>query len=331
MRVSVVVPTYRRSMLLDRCLAALAAQDFDASSARTEPRPPKESFEIIVADDAASENTRLQVAGWADRFPVPLRYIAVTTTCGPAAARNAGWRSARGEIIAFTDDDCVPDPGWLTAGVAAFSAGVDAVTGRMVVPLPEDPTDYQRNEAGLEGSRFVTFNCFVRRAALEAIGGFDERFTSAWREDSDLHFNLLQTGRRIVLAPQAIVVHPVRPAPWGISLRQQRKSLFDALLYKKHPRLYRDEIRPGPPWDDYATVASIAAAIVGTASGSLPLAVAGAGSWLLLTGRLCARRLRQTSHAPGHVAEMIVTSALIPPLSVFWRLYGALKFRVLFL
>ena len=320
MRVSVVVPTYRRSQLLDRCLAALAAQDLDVSS-----------FEVIVADDAASEATRCQVEGWAGRCPVPLRYISVTTTRGPAGARNAGWRSARGEIIAFTDDDCIPDRGWLTAGVAAFAADVDAVTGRVVVPVPDEPTDYERNEAGLEGARFVTANCFVRRAALEAVDGFDERFTAAWREDSDLHFNLLEAGRRIIMAPQAIAVHPVRPAPWGVSLRQQRKSLFDALLYKKHPRLYRGEIRPGPPWDYYANLASIATAIVGAASGSLALATAGVGSWLLLTGRFCAQRLRRTSRAPRHVAEMVVTSALIPPLSVFWRLYGALRFRVLFL
>jgi glycosyltransferase involved in cell wall biosynthesis len=320
MRVSVVVPTYRRPALLDRCLAALAAQDLDVSA-----------FEIIIADDAADEATRRQVEGWAGRCPVLVRYIAVTATRGPAGARNAGWRSARGEIIAFTDDDCVPDPGWLRAGAAAFSAGVDAVTGRVVVPLPEDPTDYQRNEAGLEGARFVTANCFVRRAALEAIGGFDERFTAAWREDSDLHFNLRRAGRRIASAPGALVVHPVRPAPWGISLRQQRKSLFDALLYKKHPQLYRGEIRAGPPWDYYATLVSIGAATVGAASGSLSLAVAGAGSWLILTGRFCAGRLRWTSRAPGHVTEMIVTSALIPPLSIFWRLYGALRFRVLFL
>lgn len=322
MRISVVVPTYRRPDLLDRCLSALVAQDFDAPS-----------FEVIVADDAASDETERQVQSWADRMAAPVRYVPVTATRGPAGARNAGWRSARGEIIAFTDDDTIPDPGWLTAGLSAFATDpeIDAATGRVLVPLPEHPTDYQRNEAGLEGAQFVTANCFVRRAALEAIGGFDERFTAAWREDSDLHFNLLRTGRRIVAAPGAVVVHPVRPAPWGISLRQQQKSLFDALLYKKHPQLYRIRIRASPPWNYYGAVAAMAATVAGAAAGSLLLAAAGGGAWLLLTGRFCAGRLRQTSRAPRHVAEMIVTSALIPPLSVFWRLYGALRFRVLYL
>lgn len=320
MHVSVVVPTYRRPELLDRCLAALVAQDLDASR-----------YEVIVADDAASEATLRQVEGRAPRSRAPLRYIPVTATRGPAGARNAGWRAAEGEIVAFTDDDCVPDPGWLAAGIAGFADGVDAVTGRVVVPLGADPTDYQRNEAGLEGAEFVTANCFVRREALAAIGGFDERFTAAWREDSDLHFNLLVAGRRIAAAPTAVVVHPVRPAPWGISLKQQRKSMFDALLYKKHPRLYRGRIRRDPPWDYYAALAALGAAGAGAAAGSFPVAAAGVGSWLWLTGRFCWRRLSRTSRAPRHVAEMIVTSALIPPLSVFWRLYGALRFRVLYL
>lgn len=322
MRVSVVVPTYRRPDLLDRCLSALAAQGLDGAA-----------YEIIVADDAASDATRGQVEAWAARGPAAVRYVAVTATQGPAGARNAGWRSARGEVVAFTDDDTIPGPGWLRAGLAAFAADpdVDAATGRVVVPLPEDPTDYQRNEAGLEGAEFVTANCFVRRAVLEFLGGFDERFTAAWREDSDLHFKLLADGRRIVAAPAAVVVHPVRPAPWGISLRQQRKSRFDALLYKKHPHLYRSRIRAGPPWEYYASVGAIAAAVAGAAARQPPLAAAGVGAWLVLTARFCARRLRRTSRAPRHVAEMLVTSALIPPLSIFWRLYGALRFRVLFL
>src|SRR4051794_27686313 len=98
-RVSVVVPTCRRPDLLDRCLAALVAMDFDPSS-----------FEILVVDDAASQATRDQVGQAAARARPTIRYFANTGNHGPAAARNVGWRAARGEIIAFTDDDCIPDP-----------------------------------------------------------------------------------------------------------------------------------------------------------------------------------------------------------------------------
>src|SRR5205814_91015 len=78
---------------------------------------------VIVADDAACDETRRQVARWAARTcPAPaVRYVPVAGCAhGPAAARNRGWRAAAGEIVAFTDDDCVPAPGWLRAGLEAF-------------------------------------------------------------------------------------------------------------------------------------------------------------------------------------------------------------------
>lgn len=320
MRASIVVPTYQRPALLGRCLEALALQDFEPSE-----------YEILIADDAASIETRRQVEAFGTTTPVRVRYLPVTGMHGPAASRNVGWRQALGEIVAFTDDDCVPDLRWLAEGLAAFRPGVAAVSGRVVVPLPDAPTDYERNEAGLESAEFVTANGFVRRDSLEAVGGFDERFRAAWREDSDLQFALLRRGDRIVKAPSALVVHPVRPAPWGVSLKQQRKSLFNALLFKKYPDLYRQRIRFSPPWDYYAIVALLVAAIVAGTMGSTIPAIASLVAWGLLTTRFCVRRLRRTSRAPGHIAEMLVTSALIPPLSVFWRLYGAWKFRVLFL
>ncbi len=318
--VSVVVPTYRRPDLLHRCLSALVAQEFEPAA-----------YEIIVADDAASDEMRRSVEKWSELARPGLRYVSVTGSHGPAAARNAGWRAARGEVIAFTDDDCVPDPGWLKAGAAAFTAGVAAATGRLRMPVPEPPTDYERNEAGLGTAEFITANCFCRRSVLEAVGGFDERFGMAWREDSDLHFTLLERGHWIARAPEALVVHPLRPGWWGISLRQQRKALYNALLYKKHPLLYRQRIQRWPPWHYYASAAAVGGAVSALLAGA-PALAAGAGAvWSVLVARFCARRLWGTSHAARHVAEMVVTSALIPLLSIYWRLRGAVRFRVLFL
>jgi hypothetical protein len=200
-----------------------------------------------------------------------------------------------------------------------------------VVPLPSSPTDYELNAAGLELAEFVTANCFVRREALARIGGFDERFTAAWREDSDLQFTLLEQGADIATAPEAVVLHPVRPAPWGVCLGQQAKSFFEALLYKKHPRLYRDRIRPAFPWDYYVIALSLGFAILALAAGAAEIASIAAAVWAWFTARFCALRLRGTSRAPRHIAEMIVTSLVIPLFAIYWRLYGAAKHRVLFL
>jgi glycosyltransferase involved in cell wall biosynthesis len=319
-RVSVVVPTYRRPELLDRCLAALCGQDFEPAA-----------YEVLVCDDADSPQARAQVEARAAACPLPaIRYVPVRGNHGPAAARNAGCGAASGAIIAFTDDDCVPDRGWLSAAESAFAGGAAALWGAVRVPLPDRPTDYERNEAGLQHAGFVTANCFCRRDVLKQIGGFDERFTMAWREDSDLYFTLLEHGYPVAHAPAAVVVHPVRPARWAVCLGQQKKSQFNALLYKKHPDLYRRLVQPAPPLHYYATAAALLAAPGAAAAGMTWVAAAAALIWLLLTARFCSRRLCGTSHDPRHVAEMLVTSALVPLLSIHWRLRGAVRFRVPF-
>ena len=283
-RVSVVVPTCGRPALLARCLDALERQTL-----------PRAEYEVIVIEDQRRD--------------------------GPASARNRGWRKARAPIVAFTDDDCVPAPDWLEGALAAFDEGADVVCGRIVMPAPARPTDYERDAQGLERSEFVTANCLCRRSWLERVDGFDEAFKLAWREDSDLHFRLLRHGARIVREPRAVVVHPVRPASWGVSVSQQRKVMFDALLFKKHPRLYRERIRAQARWDYYAIVASLLAA---------PLFPPVLAVWAALTARFAWQRLRGTSRTPSHVLEMVLTSMAIPPLAVFWRALGALKYRVAF-
>ncbi len=327
-RVSVVVPTFRRPDLLQCCLSALTLQNIDPAD-----------FEILIIDDAACDDTMRQVECWIERAREcghTIRYLQVVGSHGPAAARNLGWRAANGEIIAFTDDDCLPIPGWLRAGLAAFHDGVIGVSGKIIVPLEHTPTDYERNAALLAKAEFVTANCFYRRDALSMVGGFDERFTNAWREDSDLVFKLmkrvaLDSTPSLVYAPNAVVVHPVRPARWGVSLKQQRKSMFNALLYKKHPALYRQKIQASPPWHYYYILAALLIAVVSAIAGYWLFALGALSIWILMTARFCLLRLENTSHTLSHISEMIVTSIMIPPLAILWRIVGAIKFRVFFL
>jgi glycosyltransferase involved in cell wall biosynthesis len=316
---SVVIPTYRRPDLLRRCLVPLLSQTLAASR-----------YEIIVVDDGRDPSTRRLVEQLGPRQPAapPLRYLQPAVGArGPAAARNCGWRAASGEIIAFTDDDTIPFVDWLSEGLRAMAPGTDAVTGCVKVPISRSPTDYERNVKRLETAEFVTANCFVRRATLERLGGFDERFTRPWREDSDLHFTLLEQRGRLLHAPRAVVLHPVRSVSWGVSLREQRNMLFDALLFKKHPRLYRERIRSRPPLTYYATVLALLALLGGAAAGWRVPVVGGGVTWLWLTAGFCGHRLRGTTRRPRHVMEMIATSAAIPVAAVWWRLAGAVRFR----
>lgn len=318
--VSVVIPTCLRPDLLARCLDAVFAQTLPAAA-----------YEVIVVDDGTSADTARLVYERAPPAGPAVTVLATRGREGPAVARNRGWRAARAPVIAFTDDDTVPDPAWLERGLQALAPPAIAAHGRIVVPTGEPPTDYERNTKGLEGAGFVTANCFVLKRALEQVNGFDERFRRAWREDADLYFSLIEQVGRVVHAPDAIVVHPVRSARWGECLRQHANLVFDALLYKKHPGLYRRRIRARPPWGYYLAVGAAPAAAIAAAAGAARPALALALLAALPVAHLTQRRLAGTSPRIAHRLEVIVTSLAIPFVAVYWRLRGALRFRVPFL
>ncbi len=334
--ISVIVPTCGRIALLARCLDALSAQSL-----------PYARFEVIVVDDRVSPSDDSVAAACrrARRRGLQVRCLQNAGVHGPAAARNLGWQAARSAWVGFTDDDTIPQPDWLAQACAAFmpagptapdapdakvDAKVDALWGSVQVPLPPSPTDYELDASRLQDAGFVTANCFCRRERLAQLGGFDERFRVAWREDTDLYFRLCDAGARIVFVAGMVVLHPVRPAGWSVSLSQQRKIAFDALLYKKHRRRYRQWIRRTPRWDYYLATATLlgagGTALAGQTLASVLLLLA----WLLTVVALFGRRQRGTRRTLQSLTALLLTSALIPPLAVFWRAVGAIRFRVIF-
>lgn len=320
LKITVVIPTYKRPALLLRCLNALIAQDFSA-----------EDFEIIVVSDGEDAATSRSLEAMpARRFP-QIQYYPLPMKAGPAAARNLGWMLAQSDLVVFTDDDCIPTQGWLTAMWSAYqkkSGKEIAFSGQTVVPINNQPTDYEKNISQLASAEFITANCASTKDALQRVGGFGERFRMAWREDSDLQFKFILHDVPIVKVPEAVVIHPVRKAPWGVSIREERKGMFNALLYKKYPRLYKEKIEPVPPWHYYAISVFLVLLLTGVITEKPLLKATGLSGWLLMTSWFAARRLRSTSHSWNHVSEMIFTSAIIPVLSLFWKVYGSFKFRV---
>jgi glycosyltransferase involved in cell wall biosynthesis len=320
--VSVVVATYKRDDLLRRCLEVVASQDL-----------ANDRYEVIVVDDAQGSTAAAVVADVASQNP-GLRMLCVPgRSRGPATARNIGWRAAVGDVIAFTDDDAFAgDTVWLRRGLGHFKdASVNAVGGRVIVPAGDPPTDFQRNVKALERGEFLTCNAFYRRTALERVDGFDERFTVPFREDSDLQYRVDALGGRMVKDNELLVVHPAPTGRFATSLRLQRYSLFNALMYKKHRERYRRDLQAWPPLHYYAIVGLALIAVAGLLAG-LAWVVAGAGfGWLLLEARFFFHRIEGVSHQPQHILDMAYTSLLIPPLSVYWRLRGAWQFRVLFI
>lgn len=324
--ISIVIPTYSRPKLLCRCLDALCLQSLSPSM-----------YEIIVVTDGPDAYTRQVVEEWAVSRPPELHFQLIETGrhAGPAAARNTGWQAALGELVVFTDDDCIPTiyfaEDYYRSWQQVSRPGPAALKGRIHVPLPPSPTDHQMNIANLATAEFVTANCALPRQVLAEVKGFDTNFKMAWREDSDLHFKLKERSIPVVCVEGATVVHPVRDGGWGISLREQKKGLYNALLYKKYPSLYRKHIAPRPLWNYYGMVLLLPLAVIlllagDPTAGALSLSVYAA---LLLS--FLGKRLKNTSRAPDHIFEMAATSVIIPFLSIYWTIYGSFKFKVWFL
>src|SRR3954454_456951 len=267
-RITVVVPTIGRSSL-DVLLDALAA----ASG----PRPA----ELILVDDRPSGPPLHP-----ERPGLPPVRVVRTGGGGPARARNPGWRVARPGWIALLRGAGVPDPDWyerLGEDIAALGPDVAGSQGRVRVPLPDDrrPTDGERGTAGLATSSWITADLVYRRAALAAVGGFDERFPRAFREDSDLALRVMDTGSRLVRGERWIT-HPVRPAGRWISPRVQAGNLDDVLMPGLHGRTWRrraDAPLGRRPQHLAITTAAVAAVVLAAARRPCSAAVAGA-AWL---------------------------------------------------
>jgi GT2 family glycosyltransferase len=317
-QISVVVPTYRRPDLLKRCLQALTGQELDTSQ-----------YEILVVSDGPCFESRSCVNEMLYKSVATIRYLYLPQKGGPAAARNLGWRTAAGAIIAFTDDDCIPASNWLTQIMQYFYNPLcHVIYGRVKVPTGHQRlTDFERQTTRLETPAFVTANVACRRSVLEQVGGFDEQYKVAWREDSDLEFALLSNGETPYYAPDCLVYHPVRTASWGISIKEQQKSLYNALLRKKYPLFYKLYIKESPPGYYYLSVAGIFCALACFALGRFTTAVTCLGIALLGIIYFIYKRLSQNSLSLRHITEMVLTSLCIPFLSVYWNWYGNYKFR----
>jgi GT2 family glycosyltransferase len=296
---------------------------------------PKSDYEIIIVSDGPDPETKHQIelVGAGSVGLAQITFIELPGRRGPSAARNLGWKSAVGTIIAFTDDDCIPPVHWLKNIWDNYHWEKNiAYSGKVIVPIPMRPTDYQRNVSRLEAADFVTANCFCTRRALEQVGGFDERFTMAWREDSDLEFKFLAHKIPIKHTEKASVIHPARKSSWGVSLKEQKKNIYNALLFKKFPGYYLTRIQSSPPWHYYIMVLSFAlfvyAAIFLSARVYAMILLA---CWLIQVGTFIRKRLSGNSKRLTHISEMIVTSLGIPFVAIFWRIYGSIKYRALFL
>ena len=311
---AVVVSTFNRSHLLPRLVAALEAQQ-DA--------PP---FEVVIVDDASTDDTATVLADLAARTTLKLTTLRQPVNSGPGAARDVGWRATTAPYVAFTDDDCVPQPQWL-AEICAGLDGHDIVQGR-TQPNPEQVGNLGPFSRTLEvpemNGFFQTCNVGYRRAWLERIDGFDPRFGHSC-EDADLAWRMIDAGASAVFADAAVVRHDIRPSSPLRQIKDAPRWRDVPLVVSAHPGL-RSKLYARYFWKrshPFAILAGIGL-IAAATSGRAPRRLLGALLTLpyvrhrLYDGALphTGRRRRRLQLVPAALAVDVAEVAVLAAASV---------------
>jgi HAD superfamily hydrolase (TIGR01662 family) len=306
---------------------------------------------IVIADDRRDAAAELDLP--ATKAPL---LVVHTHGRGPAAARNAGWRAAdvaardagwraaNADWIAFLDDDVAIPVDWcrrIVKDLDDLPKKVAASQAWIYVPAPAGRrlTDAERRTMNLSGALWITADMAYRRSALLATGGFDERFPRAFREDADLALRTVRLGYAIVWG-ERVTTHPVAVSTsWRSSLRDQAGNADNALMRAKHGRRWRSLIgtSPGRTGRHVITTAAAVTALAAVSlrrtspphsGGQLARIAAAAGTvWMGLTAEFALGRLRSGPRTARESSTVFLTSALIPPLAVAYRLRGELRAR----
>lgn len=244
---SVIVPAYNAAGTIDACVGSLL-----------ELRYPADRLELLVVDNGSRDGTVAALRRYGDRI-----VFVYESKRGAAAARNAGIAEAGGEVVAFTDADCVVDPDWLRHLVVPLQDPRVGIAGGTILARPpangverfgETIHDHRRAIEDLRPPYAITMSWASRRQVLRELGGFDERFVRG--QDVDLSYRATQSGYALVFVPDSIVYHSNEESLSGL-FREGFVHGFHGVRARKHHQDFLRQYghgrfgRPG-----YADVAS---------------------------------------------------------------------------
>ncbi len=237
-RVAVVVATYNRAAYLAELVGCLAAQTLGT-----------DHFEVVIVDNGSTDHTPATLARLKASTPLAVTTLRVDTNRGPGGGRNAGAALTRAPIIAITDDDCLPIPGWLARLLTAFDDPNVVVAQGRVGPDPATadsmgPFDHTITVRG-PTPFFETCNVAYRRDAFERAGGFDEhdpllhpKSGRAFGEDALLGRAVLRDGTASrAFVDDAVVIHRCVSRTFGDALADQRQLRLFPGLARRTPLL----------------------------------------------------------------------------------------------
>ncbi|MDO8125614.1 MAG: glycosyltransferase [Candidatus Brocadiales bacterium] len=226
MKTSIVIPAYNAEKTVGKTVEACISQDY------------KDKFEVIVVNDGSTDNTEAVIKSF------PVRYI-FQENAGPAAARNRGWKASKGDIVCFTDSDCIPASNWLSTLLEHYkdSTLVGAVCGSYKIANLEsllaqcihEEIMFRHSNMSNNVRFFGSYNLSIRRSVLEEVGGFDETFLQASGEDNDLSYRIKKAGYNIIFDNKALVAHYHRDSLYRYLKDQYIHGYWRAKLYRDHP------------------------------------------------------------------------------------------------
>lgn len=225
MRASVVIPAYNAEKTIAKCLESLQGQS-------------SRDFEIIVVDDGSKDRTAEIAKGFSRAR------VFREKNAGPAVARNNGAKKALGEIIVFTDSDCVADKNWLKEMLEPFKdAKIAGVQGRyksrqkeLVARLIQLEIEqrYEKMKRRKSIDFIGTYSAAYRKSVFAEMHGFDTSFPIASGEDTDLSFRMSKAGYKMVFKPEAIIFHTHPTSLWKYLKVKYYRAFWRTKVYKRH-------------------------------------------------------------------------------------------------
>jgi glycosyltransferase involved in cell wall biosynthesis len=233
MNFSVILITKNRELLLQKAIQAILSQDY-----------PHSEFELIVVDNAQSHACEDLIDSIKQTTDISITYTSILSPPSCAIPRNQGLKLAKGNWVAFTDDDATAETQWLKAADDVIHANPRAVGvegsvstdhyGQFWHSVQHIPTS---NKEMPQWMNFVGANQIWKRDIVGKIGMYDEKFPGPWREDTDMAIRMSKEGK-IVPAPEARIFHAARRIGVREALNRERRHICDAYLYSKWPEEY---------------------------------------------------------------------------------------------
>ncbi len=236
--ISIIVPAYNAEKTIKGCLEALLNQDYNGN------------YEIIMVDDGSTDSTADIILGYKT-----VRLIK-QSNAGPAAARNRGASEAKGEIILFTDSDCVPERDWIRMMIEPFIQDISVIgvkgayrtrqreiAARFVQLEYEDKYDKMKKDETID---FIdTYSAAFKKDIFLSMGGYDTSFPVACAEDVDLSYRLSSEGHKMVFNPKAIVYHIHPNTVIGYLKKKFKFAFWRVLAVKRNPqKMVKDSHTP---------------------------------------------------------------------------------------